>query len=76
MNVVSRKKNALENMAIIRHIVSNILQHADSKISIIRRKKKAGWSDEYLENVLKQKILMYQPWFCNNIQLQKKNNSI
>lgn len=51
-----RKKNAPENMAIIRHIVFNILQHADSKISIRRRKKKAGWSDEYLENVLKQKF--------------------
>jgi len=51
-----RKKNAPENMAIIRHIVFNILQHADNKISIRRRKKKAGWSDEYLENVLKQKF--------------------
>ena len=49
-----RKKNAPENMAIVRHIVCNLLQKADQKISLRRRKKKAGWSDEYLENVLKQ----------------------
>jgi len=47
-----RKKNAPENMSIIRHIVLNLLRKADEKISIRRRKKKAGWSDEYLENVL------------------------
>jgi len=49
-----RKMNAPENMSIIRHIVLNLLRKADEKISIRRRKKKAGWSDEYLENVLKK----------------------
>ena len=51
-----RKKNAPENVAILRHVVLNLLQKADSKISIRRRKKKAGWSNEYLENVLKKKF--------------------
>lgn len=49
-----RKKNAPENMAVIRHVVLNMLRQADQDISIRRRKKKAGWSDEYLENVLKK----------------------
>lgn len=49
-----RKKNAPENMSIIRHIVLNLLRKADEKISIRRRKKKAGWSNEYLTNVLKK----------------------
>jgi predicted transposase YbfD/YdcC len=51
-----RKKNAPENMAIIRRAVLNLLRLADEKISIRRRKKKAGWSNEYLENVLKKKF--------------------
>ena len=51
-----RKKNAPENMSIIRHVVLNLLQKADEKISIRRRRKKAGWSDEYLENILKKKF--------------------
>lgn len=52
-----RKKNAPENMAIIRHIVLNMLKKAEVKnISIRRRRKKAGWSNEYLDNVLKQKF--------------------
>lgn len=50
-------KNAPENMAIIRHIVLNMLKTAETKnISIRRRRKKAGWSNEYLDNVLKQKF--------------------
>jgi len=49
-----RKKNAPENMAIIRHAVLNMLREADKNISIRRRRKKAGWSNEYLENVLKK----------------------
>ena len=51
-----RKKNAPENMAIIRRLVLNLLRVADEKISIRRRKKKAGWSDEYLANVLRKKF--------------------
>jgi len=51
-----RKKNAPENMSVIRHIVLNLLRTADEKISIRRRKKKAGWSNEYLLNVLKNKF--------------------
>ena len=52
-----RKKNAPENMSIIRHIVLNMLKRSENKnISIRRRRKKAGWSNEYLENVLKQKF--------------------
>ena len=49
-----RKKNAPENISIVRHFVLNLLRKADEKISIRRRRKKAGWSDEYLENVLKK----------------------
>lgn len=49
-----RKRNAPENMAVIRHVVLNMLRQADQNISIRRRKKKAGWSDEYLENALRK----------------------
>ena len=51
-----RKNNAPENISILRHVILNLLRTADNKISIRRRRKKAGWSDEYLENVLKQKF--------------------
>jgi predicted transposase YbfD/YdcC len=49
-----RKKNAPENIAVLRHVILNLLRNADDKISIRRRRKKAGWSDDYLENVLKK----------------------
>jgi hypothetical protein len=51
-----RKKNAPENVSILRHIILNLLRTADDKISIRRRRKKAGRSNEYLENILKQKF--------------------
>jgi predicted transposase YbfD/YdcC len=51
-----RKNNAPENVSILRHIILNLLRTADDKISIRRRRKKAGWSNEYLANVLKQKF--------------------
>jgi predicted transposase YbfD/YdcC len=53
-----RKKNAAENMAIIRHIVLNMLNHAkkhfDKDTGIKALRKKAGWGNSTLEVILKQ----------------------
>lgn len=49
-----RIKNAPENMAMLRHVALNLLK-ADStkkKVGIKTRRKKAGWSNEYLAYLL------------------------
>src|SRR5439155_25678778 len=57
-----RKDNAPENMAMLRHVALNILK-ADTtrkKVGIKTRRKKAGWSNEYLAHLLGVKGL-YDP---------------
>lgn len=50
-----RKDNAPENLAIIRHIALNLLkQDKSSKSSIKGRRKKAGWDNSYLRELLLQ----------------------
>ncbi len=52
-----RKKNAPENMAIVRHTVLNLLrQNGDEKTSIKRRKRRALYANAYLANILNQKF--------------------
>ena len=53
-----RKKYAAENMAIVRHIVLNMLsnakKHFDKDTGIKALRKKAGWGNSTLELILKQ----------------------
>jgi len=52
-----RKDNAPENMAMIRHLVLNLLQYAKKQhkdMSIKRLRKKAGWGDPTLDMIMMQ----------------------
>lgn len=52
-----RKDNAPENMAMVRHIVLNMLQRAKNQfkdMSIKRLQKKAGWGESTLNTVMMQ----------------------
>jgi predicted transposase YbfD/YdcC len=56
-----RKENAAQNMAIIRHIVLNMLQNAKKLfkgVGIKPLRKKAGWGNSTLELILKQNFNM------------------
>ena len=51
------KKNGPENMAIVRHVVQNLVrQNNDKKTSIKRRRRRAIYRDEYLAQILKGKF--------------------
>ena len=50
-----RKEHATENMAMVRHIILNMLQNTKKKfkdMSIRRLQKKAGWGDLTLDTIL------------------------
>ena len=50
-----RKDHAPENMAMVRHIILNMLQNTKKKfkdMSIKRLQKKAGWGDSTLDMIL------------------------
>jgi len=55
-----RRKNAPENMAIVRHIALNLLQKfketTEKRISIKALRKKAGWDNKTLETLMSQKF--------------------
>jgi len=52
-----RKKNGPENMAIVRHTTLNLLrQNGDDKTSIVRRRRRALYNDDYLAAILKKKF--------------------
>ena len=52
-----RKKNAPENMAVLRHMALNLLKKENSKRRSIKTKRlKAGWDNQYLLEVLKGKV--------------------
>lgn len=54
-----RKDNAPENMAMVRHIILNMLQTAKKQfkdMSLKRLQKKAGWGESTLDMVLMQKF--------------------
>ena len=57
-----RKDNAAENMAMLRHVALNLLKGDTTvrKVGIKIRRKKAGWSNEYLAHLLGVKGL-YDP---------------
>jgi predicted transposase YbfD/YdcC len=50
----SRRDHAGENLAILRKLTLNLLQSAHPKISIRRKRKRSGWSDEFARSVLGQ----------------------
>jgi predicted transposase YbfD/YdcC len=47
-----RAENAAENFAVVRHVALNLLRNVDSKVGIKNRRLKAGWSDDFLTQVL------------------------
>ena len=55
-----RKDNAPENMAMVRHIVLNLLRGAKGKyskdMSLKALQKKAGWGDSTLDGILMQEF--------------------
>lgn len=48
----ARVKNAAQNLAIMRRMVLNTLKQEKSKGSLKGKRKKAGWSEEYLSKLL------------------------
>jgi len=49
----ARKGNSAANMAVVRHIALNLIKaDTSSKIGIKNRRLKAGWDNDYLENLL------------------------
>lgn len=49
----TRKGNAAENLAVIRHIALNLLkQESSAKVGIKIKRSKAGWDESYLAKVL------------------------
>jgi hypothetical protein len=50
-----RKDRAPQNFSLLRHIALNLLgQDETTKAGIAAKRKKAGWDDDYLLNILSQ----------------------
>jgi len=49
-----RSGNGAKNMAIVRHIITNLLQQIRGKASLKVKRKKAAWSVDFLEKLLRQ----------------------
>ena len=47
-----RKGHGARNMAIVRHFALNLVRAVSDKRSIKLRRKKAGWSTDYLASIL------------------------
>jgi predicted transposase YbfD/YdcC len=50
----NRKDHGPENLAILRKLALNVLQSARKDLSIRRKRKRAGWSDEFARTILGQ----------------------
>ena len=50
----SRKDNAPENLATLRKLALNMLKRARPGISVRRKRKRSGWSDDFARSVLGQ----------------------
>ncbi len=50
----ARKDHGPENLAILRKLALNLLQNARKDISIRRKRKRSGWSDEFARTMLGQ----------------------
>jgi len=49
-----RSGNGAKNMAIVRHIITNLLKQMQGKASLKVKRKKAAWSVDFLEKLLRQ----------------------
>jgi predicted transposase YbfD/YdcC len=49
-----RRGHAPENMAVIRHMATNLLHRAKPTTSLKNRRKRAGWNTNYLESLIRQ----------------------
>ena len=49
-----RSGHAPENMAVVRHMATNLLHRAKPTTSLKNRRKRAGWNTGYLESLLRQ----------------------
>ena len=49
-----RSGNGAKNMAIVRHIITNLLRQMQGKTSLKVKRKKAAWSVNFLEKLLQQ----------------------
>lgn len=49
-----RSGHAPENMAVVRHMATNLLHRAKPTTSLKNRRKRAGWNTAYLENLVRQ----------------------
>ena len=49
-----RSGHAAENMAVVRHIATNLLHKAKPTTSLKNRRKRAGWNTAYLETRIRQ----------------------
>lgn len=50
----SRKDNAPENLAVLRKLALNMLKRARPEISIRRKRKRSGWSNDFARSILGQ----------------------
>lgn len=50
----ARKDHAAENLAIIRKLALNVLKISRPEISIRRKRKRSGWSDEFARTIIGQ----------------------
>lgn len=50
----TRSNHGPENLAILRRLALNVLRSARPDISIRRKRKRSGWSDEFTQSVLGQ----------------------
>lgn len=51
-----RSKHAQKNLAIVRHAAINLIKLDESKGSIKRKRKKAGWTNSYMEHLINLKF--------------------
>ena len=50
----NRRDHGAENLAILRRLALNVLRSARTDVSIRRKRKRSGWSDEFARSVLAQ----------------------
>jgi hypothetical protein len=50
----NRKDKGPENLTILRKLTLNLLQKARPKLPVSRKRKRAGWSDDFAKSILGQ----------------------
>ncbi|MCA3458978.1 MAG: ISAs1 family transposase, partial [Rhodobacter sp.] len=50
----NRKDNGPENLSILRKLTLNILKKARPKLPVSRKRKRAGWSDDFAKSIIGQ----------------------